>query len=373
MAQDEPLKYTEKIRVLIVDDSAVMRRIIMSSLLAHPEIEVIGTSENGLEAIADIKRIKPDLVTLDIEMPEMDGLTALKQIRLFDRHLPIIMFSSLTQRGAEATIDALTLGASDYVGKPTNLGDRAEALRVLEEILVPKIKDLCQKTKRSPLPHIKPQKETINLSSVLANSSLSNLREKRLNDRIEAICIGVSTGGPAALMELFKLWKSPLSVPIFIVQHMPPKFTEYLATRINAIGVIPTTEAINGQEALPGHAYIAPGGMHMEVVRSGSKTHIALNENPPENSCRPAVDVLFRSAANVFGSRVLGVVLTGMGYDGLKGSMEIVKAGGRIWAQDQESSVIWGMPGAVVNENLTEKVLPLTQIPNEILLQLQRK
>ena len=373
MTQDEPIKYTEKIRVLIVDDSAVMRRIIMSSLLAHPEIEVIGTSENGLEAIADIKRIKPDLVTLDIEMPEMDGLTALKEIRLFDRRLPIIMFSSLTQRGAEATIDALTLGASDYVGKPTNLADRAEALRVLEEILVPKIKDLCQKINRASSAQAKPQNETAKLSSVLANSSLSNLRGKRLNDRIEAICIGVSTGGPAALMELFQLWKSPLSVPMFIVQHMPPKFTEYLATRINAIGVIPATEAIEGQEALPGHAYIAPGGMHMEVVRSGSKIHISLNENPPENSCRPAVDVLFRSAANTYGSHVLGVVLTGMGYDGLKGSMEIVKAGGRIWAQDQESSVIWGMPGAVVNENLTEKVLPLTQIPNEILLQLQRK
>jgi two-component system chemotaxis response regulator CheB len=154
---------------------------------------------------------------------------------------------------------------------------------------------------------------------------------------------------------------------------MTPKFTEYLATRINTLGVIPTTEAINGQEALPGHAYIAPGGMHMEVLRSGSKILIELNENPPENSCRPAVDVLFRSAANTFGSHVLGVVLTGMGYDGLKGSMDIVKAGGHIWAQDRESSVIWGMPGAVVNENLSDKVLSLSQIPNEILLQLQRK
>jgi len=373
MTQDEPYKYAEKIRVLIVDDSAVMRRMIMSSLLAHPEIEVIGSSQNGQEAIADIKRIKPDVVTLDIEMPLMDGLTALKEIRLFDRHLPIIMFSSLTQRGAEATIDALTLGASDYVGKPTNLGDRTEALRVLEEILVPKIKNLCQKTKRVTANQAKPHNDKANFNGVLANASLLRLREKRQNDRIEAICIGVSTGGPAALMELFQFWKSPLSVPLLIVQHMPPKFTSYLATRINAIGVIPTSEAINGQEALPGHAYIAPGGMHMEVLRSGSKILTTLNENPPENSCRPAVDVLFRSAANTYGSHVLGVVLTGMGYDGLKGSMDIVKAGGRIWAQDRESSVIWGMPGAVVNENLTDKVLPLSQIPNEILLQLQRK
>jgi len=254
------------------------------------------------------------------------------------------------------------------------LGDRADALRVLEEILVPKIKNLCQKTKRVTANQAKPpHKDKANFNGVLANASLLRLREKRQNDRIEAICIGVSTGGPAALMELFQFWKSPLSVPLFIVQHMPPKFTAYLATRINAIGVIPISEAINGQEALPGHAYIAPGGMHMEVLRSGSKILTALNENPPENSCRPAVDVLFRSAANTYGSHVLGVVLTGMGYDGLKGSMDIVKAGGRIWAQDRESSVIWGMPGAVVNENLTDKVLPLSQISNEILLQLQRK
>lgn len=373
MAQDEPLKYTEKIRVLIVDDSAVMRRIIMSSLLAHPEIEVIGTSENGLKAISDIKRIKPDLVTMDIEMPEMDGLTALKHIRMFDRHLPIIMFSSLTQRGTEATIDALTLGASDYVGKPINLGDRSEALRVLEEILVPKIKNLCQKSYRTNSRWVDSQNEKTKPNNCFGNAYLNSPRVNSLNDRIEAICIGVSTGGPAALMELFQLWRTPLPVPIFIVQHMPPKFTQYLATRINAIGSIPTVEATDGQEVLSGCAYVAKGGLHMEVARSGNKTHIFLNENPPENSCRPAVDVLFRSAANVYGSRVLGIVLTGMGHDGLKGAIEIIKAGGRIWAQDQESSVIWGMPGAVVKENLAEKVLPLNQIPNEIMFHLKRK
>jgi len=368
MSINEPLKPLTKIRVLIVDDSSVMRRIIMSALLKDPEIEVVGTSADGIEAIADIKRIKPDLVTLDIEMPKMDGISALKEIRTFDHKLPIVMFSSLTQRGADATIEALTCGASDYVGKPANVSDVNEAYKILEDTLIPKIKALCAKVAMGAATKIK--SERTENAAPSATRIASAARSPR---GVEALCIGVSTGGPAALMYLFETWKAPLSVPIFIVQHMPPEFPALLAKRLTNIGVMPIAEPTDGQEALPGHAYIAPGGMHMAVARSGSKVTLSLNDAPPENSCRPAVDVLFRSAAQVYGGGLLALVLTGMGSDGLKGATAISQAGGQILAQDEESSVVWGMPGAVVGAGLANQVLPLDKIPDEILLRLQKK
>jgi two-component system chemotaxis response regulator CheB len=358
----------DKIRVLIVDDSAVMRRIIMTTLLRHADIEVVGTAEDGLEAIEMIGRIKPDLITLDVEMPKMDGLTALKEIRKLDRELPIIMFSSLTQRGGEATITALTNGASDYVGKPSDKTNMAEAMRVLEDELIPKIRELCKPTPVKPSKII-PPKELIAEVKQQVFAKPSGLPASR----IEALCIGVSTGGPAALMEIFEAWKAPLSVPIFIVQHMPPKFTELLASRLTSVGVIPVVEAQHGQEAFPGKAYIAPGGKHLELRKSGAKVVMMLNEDPPENSCRPAVDVLFRSAAKIYGSHLLALVLTGMGYDGLKGAVDIVNAHGSVLVQDEQTSVIWGMPGAIANANLAEKILPLGDIPNEIIFRTQRK
>jgi two-component system chemotaxis response regulator CheB len=377
MSTNDNLSYAQRIRVLIVDDSAVMRRIIMSTLLKHDEIEVVGTSANGLEAIADIKRIKPDLVTMDIEMPKMDGLTALKQIRSFDQHLPIIMFSSLTLRGAEATLDALTFGASDYVAKPTNLTDSEEAFRVLNEQLVPKIKQLgSTKTFVRSLAHaqtVTPQSLSP-LAALSPSKEVSSVRAGRIRVPLEALCIGVSTGGPAALTQLFSDWKVALSVPILIVQHMPPKFPELLAIRLSTLGAVPAVEAVDGQEIEAGHAYLAPGGRHMELYRSASgKVIIRLNDNAPECSCRPAVDVLFRSAAKVYGNRLLAMVLTGMGNDGLKGSAQVVQEGGRVLVQDEASSVIWGMPGAVVNANLADKVLPLSEMAQEVVARLPKK
>jgi len=377
MSTNDNLSYAQRIRVLIVDDSAVMRRIIMSTLLKHDEIEVVGTSANGLDAIADIKRIKPDLVTMDIEMPKMDGLTALKQIRSFDQHLPIIMFSSLTLRGAEATLDALTFGASDYVAKPTNLTDSEEAFRVLNEQLVPKIKQLgSKKTFVRSLARaqtVTPQSLSP-LAALSSGNEVSSVRAARIRVTLEALCIGVSTGGPAALTQLFSDWKVALSVPILIVQHMPPKFPELLAIRLSTLGAVPAVEAVDGQEIEAGHAYLAPGGRHMELYRSASgKVIIRLNDNAPECSCRPAVDVLFRSAAKVYGNRLLAMVLTGMGNDGLKGSAQVVQEGGRVLVQDEASSVIWGMPGAVVNANLADKVLPLSEMAQEVVARLPKK
>ncbi|MBU3606931.1 protein-glutamate methylesterase/protein-glutamine glutaminase [Polynucleobacter nymphae] len=385
------MKFEDKIRVLIVDDSAVMRRIIMTSLMKHPDIEVVGTAGNGLLAIESIKRLNPDIVTLDVEMPEMDGITALREIRKSHPNLPIVMFSSTTQRGASDTMDALTYGASDYVGKPQAASDPAEAYRVLEENLIPKIKALCQRAsednkktiplkergaaRREALSMPAPEK-IITLPSA-QNSLPLKAKVARPEGRplypVNALCIGVSTGGPAALMKVFELWRSPLPVPIFIVQHMPPKFTTLLAARLTEVGVMPVQEPYEGQEALAGHAYLAPGGYHLELRQKGTKVLMHLNEDPPENSCRPAVDVLFRSAAKVYGQSLLAVVLTGMGYDGLRGAEDIIRNNGVVLAQDEATSVIWGMPGAIAQADLAEKILPLEAIPDEILFRTNLK
>ena len=384
------MKFEDKIRVLIVDDSAVMRRIIMNSLMKHPEIEVVGTAANGLLAIDAINRSNPDIVTLDVEMPEMDGITALREIRKIHPVLPIIMFSSLTQRGAKATMDALTYGASDYVGKPQASADPADAYKVLEDNLIPKIKALCQRAtgdgnkptsikergaaRREALSIPVPEKITAIPSAQAASPGTKVTRpEGRPLYPVDALCIGVSTGGPAALMKVFEMWRTPLSVPIFIVQHMPPKFTTLLAARLTEVGVIPVQEPYEGQEALAGQAYLAPGGYHLELRRKGAKVFMHLNEDPPENSCRPAVDVLFRSAAKVYGQSLLAVVLTGMGYDGLRGAEDIIRSNGVVLAQDEATSVIWGMPGAIAQADLAEKVLPLESIPDEILFRTQFK
>jgi len=384
------MKFEDKIRVLIVDDSAVMRRIIMNSLMKHPEIEVVGTAANGLLAIDAINRSNPDIVTLDVEMPEMDGITALREIRKIHPVLPIIMFSSLTQRGAKATMDALTYGASDYVGKPQASADPADAYKVLEENLIPKIKALCQRAtgdgnkptsikergaaRREALSIPVPEKITAIPSAQAASPGTKVTRpEGRPLYPVDALCIGVSTGGPAALMKVFEMWRTPLSVPIFIVQHMPPKFTTLLAARLTEVGVIPVQEPYEGQEALAGQAYLAPGGYHLELRRKGAKVFMHLNEDPPENSCRPAVDVLFRSAAKVYGQSLLAVVLTGMGYDGLRGAEDIIRSNGVVLAQDEATSVIWGMPGAIAQADLAEKVLPLEALPDEILFRTQLK
>jgi two-component system chemotaxis response regulator CheB len=391
----EERKLHDKIRVLVVDDSAVMRRLIVSTLMKHAQIEVVGTAVNGLLAIQAIARLKPDVVTLDIEMPEMDGLSALKEIRRTDPQLPIIMFSSLTRRGTTATMDALTFGASDYVGKPTSAGSPEDAVRVLEETLIPKIKALGLRAlnpmgsasvtglpikergmaRREALTQPVIEKiPTVTVSAASAPSAPLVVRpEGRSLSPVGALCIGVSTGGPAALLKLFESWRAPLNVPIFIVQHMPPKFTTMLATRLTDVGVMPVQEPYDGQEALAGQAYLAPGGFHLVLKRKGLKVFMHLNEDPPENSCRPAVDVLFRTAAQVYGGALLAVVLTGMGSDGLRGAQEIVKCQGMVLAQDEASSVIWGMPGAVAAANLAEKVLPLSSIADEIVFRTQFK
>jgi two-component system chemotaxis response regulator CheB len=346
-----------KIRVLIVDDAVVVRQILTGLLASDPEIEVAGTAANGRIAMAKIPQLNPDIITLDVEMPEMDGLQTLREIRKISPRLPVIMFSTLTERGASATIDALSAGASDYVTKPANVGSVGTAIARIKAELIPKIKALVSQEKSAPRPAaIKslPPKIPLTSASVVASGS------------IEALAIGVSTGGPNALSALLPDLPADLPVPVFIVQHMPPMFTKFLADRLAVQSKLKVCEATPGQRVMPGTIYIAPGDFHMTVQRQANGLFIATNKDMPENSCRPSVDVLFRSVAKAFGNRVLALILTGMGSDGLRGCEAIREAGGRILTQDEATSVVWGMPGFVANAGLAEKVLPLGAIAPEI-------
>ncbi len=344
-----------KIRVLVVDDSAVIRRIVSDVLVEDPEIEVAGVAPNGRIALQRLAQLNPDLVTLDIEMPEMDGLEALVEIRKTHPRLPVIMFSTLTTRGGEATLDALAKGASDYLAKPSNTGSMSTAIERLRSDLIPKVKALCARTLRSG---VRP--------AVVAPAAPRLRQPLPTSARIDAIAIAVSTGGPNALQQLLPALPGDLPVPLFIVQHMPPVFTKLLADRLCGLSQLSVREATDGAVARPGTAWIAPGDHHMVVRLEKGTPVIRLNQDAPENSCRPAADPLFRSVAAAFGGAVLGVVLTGMGQDGFRGSQTLVAAGARVIAQDEATSVVWGMPGFVAGASLADKVLPLGEIAGEI-------
>jgi len=339
-----------KLRILIVDDAVVVRKILTESLTSEPDMEV-SSAANGRIALAKIPQVNPDLVTLDMEMPEMDGLTTLKELRKLYPKLPVIMFSTLTERGAAATLDALAAGANDYVTKPANVGSVAIAFARIKSELIPRIKALChvqEKVAVAPRP-VKPA------APVAARPGT-----------IDIVTIGVSTGGPNALWEMLPLLPRNLPVPIVIVQHMPPMFTKLLADRLAGQCQMGVKEGVAGMPVLPGNIYIAAGGSHMVVQRLGNSVVIGTNMEPPQNSCRPAVDVLFRSVVSVYGQRALGVILTGMGNDGLRGCEQIREAGGEVLVQDEASSVVWGMPGFVARAGLARKVLPLGEIAGEI-------
>jgi len=341
------------IRILIVDDSVVIRRLLSDTLSGDPALEVVATASDGRIALAKITLLKPDLITLDIEMPVMDGLETLAALRKLYPKLPVIMFSTLTERGAAATLDALSLGASDYATKPSNTGSPAVAIERIRAELIPKIKALCGvmvPLKFLPLPGFRPAVKV----------------KLRSNPRIEIVAIGTSTGGPNALTALVPQFPADFPVPIVIVQHMPPLFTRLLAERLNTLTQLEVQEGKAGQKLQQGQIWIAPGDYHMTVVRRGTEFVLGLNHDPQENSCRPAVDVLFRSVARTYGANVLAVVLTGMGADGTRGSADIREAGGEVIAQDEASSVVWGMPGNVVAANLADHIYPLGGIAPEV-------
>ncbi len=345
------------IRVLIIDDSVVIRKLLSDTLSADPEIEVVGTAANGRIGLARIEQFNPDVVTLDIEMPEMDGLATLRAIRQTHPRLPVIMFSTLTQRGAEATLDALSLGASDYVTKPANVGSVQAGMDRIREELGPKIKALGHKCHGAS-----PQRPEAAPPTLPRGLSAGTSATQKMAAPIEIVVIGLSTGGPNALAEFFPHLPGDFPVPIVVVQHMPPVFTKYLAERLDSKCALEVREAVDGDILAPGRAWIAPGDFHIVLERGALQTRLRTQQGPPENSCRPAVDVLFRSASEVFGPRVLGVVMTGMGQDGLRGCACIADAGGVVYVQDEGTSVVWGMPGQVAAHGLADQVLPLADL-----------
>ena len=387
------------IRILIVDDAVVVRRMLSDMLAGDPELEVIDTAANGKIALEKLKKIEIDVMVLDLDMPEMDGLEVLDAVRKTNPTLPIIVFSTLTERGANKTLEALYKGATDYVTKPSTLRGGTNAIDTIRSELIPKVKAFGR---RRPRPSLRPPSAPMQTSlrrpfpvqpatpqptslkrpigrkepgatavkpspgSSAAAPAISAARRVPVG-AIQILAIGTSTGGPNALAELLPLLPGDFPVPVVIVQHMPPIFTRILAERLQLATPFQVTEGKPGMVIEPGHIYLAPGDHHMTVAKSHDNTvRIKLNQGPPENSCRPAVDVLFRSVADVYRGKTVAVVLTGMGKDGFKGCEKIKRMGGQILVQDEESSVVWGMPGSVAKCGLAEEVLPLSQLAKEI-------
>jgi two-component system chemotaxis response regulator CheB len=344
------------IRILIVDDSTVIRKVLGEGLSPDDSLEVVGTAANGHIALSKIPQVNPDIVTLDVEMPIMNGLETLAEIRKLYPELPVIMFSTLTERGAATTLDALALGASDYVTKPSNTGSLDVTLAQIRAELIPKIKALCASRAEAPAARLLP----------LPSQHPKLPQPPRTFAQADILAIGTSTGGPNALADFLPGIPGNFPVPIVIVQHMPPLFTRLLATRLNARCALTVQEGISGESLQAGQAWIAPGDYHMVVQRQGTSVRLALSQGPPENSCRPAVDPLFRSVARTFGANVLAVVLTGMGSDGVVGAQHIRERGGQVLVQDEASSIVWGMPGQVTAAGLADGTYPLHQMASEV-------
>lgn len=358
------------VRVLVVDDAVVFRKGISSALAGDPDVQVIGTAPNGRLALQKMALSLPDLVILDVEMPEMDGLATIVEIRKLWPRLPVIMCSALTTDGARVTLQALERGASDFVTKPVTRSVQ-ESLAHFRQELLPRIKSSCR--------HLLGTDDSGWRSGVSAPIGLNATtfsttpvpRPRLAGDhQIDLVVIGVSTGGPNALAQVIHQLPADLPVPVLIVQHMPPMFTKMLAERLGTKSALTVEEASAGVIAKASQVWIAPGGHHLTVSRSGGEFRLAITDDPPENSCRPSADVLFRSAAEAGGGSTLAVVLTGMGEDGLSGCRLIHQAGGQIIVQDKASSVVWGMPGAVFKAGLADKQLPLTEVAGEIVSRL---
>lgn len=363
---------SSKTRILMADDSVTVRRMLSDTLATDPEIEICAIARDGKEAVNRFPMIKPDVVVLDVEMPVMDGIEAVIAIRKIDARVPIIMFSSLTMKGGQATFDALSFGATDYVTKPTKSGNMQEAVAHIRRELVPKIKHFGQRSSEARLAQGRSARTSISLQrgAIGATSqeppASSNGSSAFAADRIDVLAIGSSTGGPNALAEVLKPLSKDFSIPILIAQHMPAMFTALLAERLSQNCSLKVREAFDGALIEPGQIWVAAGDYHLMVEKQGFRSILRLNQEAPENSCRPSVDVLFRSVAAAFRDHALAVVLTGMGCDGQKGCEHIRQAGGKVIAQDEASSVVWGMPGAVVKAGLANCVLPLSDIAKQL-------
>jgi len=342
------------IRVLAVDDSAVMRSLLRTALGTSPQIEVVGTAQDGHEALEAIDRLNPDLLLLDVEMPRMSGLELLAEMRTRRLRAKVIICSTLTRRGAGITLEALACGATDYVAKPV-AHDAAEGVAALRRDLLAKIFALFP-----------PEGWQCPVEFPYRSSIVSTYPEPRAVTVPGVLVIGVSTGGPAALEQLLPALPADFPLPVLIAQHMPRLFTSLLAERLDSLCPLSVREAEAGARISPGCALLARGDWHMEIAGTPERSSLHIHQGDSADPCRPSVDLLFRSAATVYGAGVLALVLTGMGADGLEGCRAVRAAGGRILVQDRATSAVWGMPGAVAREGLADRVLPLASIAEEV-------
>jgi len=379
------------IRVLVVDDSVVVRRLVTDALAADRRVEVVGTASDGRRALARVEQLRPDVVTMDVEMPDMNGIEAVRALRASGSRVPIIMFSTLTERGAAATLDALVAGASDYVTKPSNMGSVQESIARVAEELIPKILVLAGGPAAATHGHLgsRPMRPAGGYPAGPATGTApapyraGGVAPARapLGGQVPArpasppppaahpvrlVVIGSSTGGPQALSTLVTALTVAPRVPVVVVQHMPPVFTHQLAARLDRLGPARVSEAQDGEELKPGHVYIAPGGEHLLVRNQRGALRAVLDQGPPVNFCKPSVDVMFSSAVEAVGGELVCAVLTGMGSDGRNGAGKIVAAGGTVIAQDEATSVVWGMPGAVTTSGFAHRVLPLDEVPGAL-------
>jgi two-component system chemotaxis response regulator CheB len=357
---------------MVVDDSAVIRGLISRWVSSETDMVVAASLRTGLDAVNQIERVNPDVAVLDIEMPELDGISALPLLLAKKRNLIIIMASTLTRRNAEISFKALSLGAADYIPKPESTREPAAA-ETFRHDLIQKIRHLGAKVRRaapaSPCPPLAPAlgrpREPLPRPAPVAQPPQTRRAFSTQAPRV--LLIGSSTGGPQALMALVTDLGAVIDrFPVLITQHMPPTFTTILAEHLARSSQRPAREAIDGEIVKAGQIYLAPGGRHMRVARHGADIVIALDDGPPVNFCKPAVDPLFSSAIDVWQGGVLALVLTGMGSDGMRGGKEIVEAGGSVIAQDEASSVVWGMPGAAAHAGICAAILPLNQIASKL-------
>jgi two-component system chemotaxis response regulator CheB len=367
----------KRIRVLVVDDSPLARRLLTRALGAHPEMEVVGTAANAAHVLAKLPALDPDAVVLDVDLPELDGVSTLRRIRAADPQLPVVLLVPEGERTAHARFDALSEEDALAAVIEGVLGER-----LVLEVLAPKIVELVRSVRhieeRSigdlvpehhprplvfPGPVPSPARGRGTTPEML--SRVTRLRARGLGS-FDVVALAASTGGPEALARIIPSLAADFPVPILIVQHMPPSFTHSLAERLDVRSALAVREASGGELVEPGTVWIARGGRHLEVAREGFFVRTHASDGPPENSCRPAADVLFRSVARAYGSRVLAVVLTGMGEDGLRGATEIVRAGGHVIAQSGRSCVVWGMPKAIEDAGIADAVVPLDAIASSI-------
>jgi two-component system chemotaxis response regulator CheB len=355
----------DSLHVLVVDDTVTYRKIVSEVLGTMPEVEVVGAAANGKIALQKIEQCPPDLLLLDVEMPEMDGLEVLRRLRAAKSEVGAIMLSSLTAKGAQITLAALDLGAFDFALKPSGSSFEENAV-LLRRDLAPKLAAFARTNAVRRALHGQPMPTRVVPPASKRPVEYVSTATATTFMRADVVAIGISTGGPKALSEMMPRLCEKFPVPILIVQHMPPVFTKSLADDLNDRCKLRVCEASDGQLVLPGVALIAPGGKQMRIVRESDKVHVRITDDPPENSCRPSVDYLFRSVAEVYGRHAVGVIMTGMGNDGSAGCGVIKRAGGAIVAQDEASCVVFGMPREPIERGLADVVAPLDRIAAEI-------